>query len=78
MPNNYTIKLSDGTNLVMINEGQRDNAASTSLVLHGRGAAEYGLQRDQNLVYLLENFASTTAPVNPLVGQLWFDNRQCS
>lgn len=73
MANTYTITLSDGTVLTTISEGTVDNKQTTSLVLHGRGRAEYGQQRDQNLVSLLENFANGSPPVNPLIGQLWFD-----
>ena len=66
----YTIKNSRGDVVTTIDAGTRDT--STSLVLHGRGAPEYGLERDQNLVYLLENFSNTTAPLNPVDGQFWW------
>ena len=66
----YTIRNSDGDVVTMIPSGTRDE--TTSLVLHGRGAPEYGLERDQNLVYLLENFSSSTAPDNPVEGQFWW------
>ena len=67
----YLIRLSKGSPLVTISAGQIDTT-TTGLVLHGRGAAEYGLARDQNLIYLMENFAGSPAPSNPLDGQLWW------
>ncbi len=72
MPNTYTILNSRGSTLTTIAETQRDST-STSLVLHGRGAIEYGLQRDENIVHLLENFSSSSGPSNPIDGQLWWD-----
>ncbi len=73
--NTYIIKNSRGNTLTTIERGKRDTT-STSLVLHGRGAPEYGLERDQNLVYLLENFANNDSPSNPLDGQLWWNSAQ--
>jgi hypothetical protein len=45
----------------------------TSLNLYGQGALTYGEGINEDLLHLLENFASPTAPVNPTVGQLWYD-----
>ena len=47
---------------------------TTSLVLPGQAAALYGEHIAENFLYLLENFASSTAPINPTVGQLWYDS----
>lgn len=49
------------------------NSTATSLVLTGKGAANYGEIQQQNLLHLLENFASATEPANPTVGQGWYD-----
>lgn len=46
----------------------------TSLTLPGRGAINYGLNIDEDLVHILENFYYSSAPVNPTRGQLWFDS----
>jgi hypothetical protein len=70
--NAYPIVNSRGDLITTIFEDQVDTT-STSLVLHGRGAPYYGFARDTNLVYLLENFASSDAPRQPLEGQLWWD-----
>ena len=72
--NEYTIRNTRGTLLTTITPGTKDD--STSLVLQGRGMLEYGLDRDQNLVFLLENFSNTTAPSNPIDGQFWWKTGQ--
>ena len=68
----YTIIKSDGTVLTTIADGTI-NTTSTSLGLPGRNYAGYGSYLDTNFVHMMENFASTTPPANPLMGQLWFD-----
>lgn len=69
--NAYTITNTRGTVLTTIYEREKDS--STDLVLHGRGYSTYGLKRNQNLVYLLERFANSTPPSNPVDGQLWYE-----
>jgi microcystin-dependent protein len=68
----YQINKTDGTVLTTIADGTRDT--TTSLSLAGPNFVGYGEYLNENLVALLENFASNTAPssVN-LQGQLWFD-----
>jgi hypothetical protein len=68
----YTIVKSDGTVLTTIPDGTI-NTTSTSLGLPGRNYAGYGQYLDTDFVHMLENFASTTPPANPLKGQLWYD-----
>ena len=68
----YTIVKSDGTVLTTIADGTI-NTTSTSVALPGRNYAGYGQYLDTDLVHMLENFASTTPPANPLKGQLWYD-----
>lgn len=45
----------------------------TSVNLFGQGYLRYGEKANENFLHLLENFASYEPPVNPTVGQLWFD-----
>lgn len=54
-------------------DGQLDS--STNLSLPGPNYVGYGQKLNENLIYLLENFASgsTFAPNKPVVGQLWYD-----
>ena len=68
----YTIVKSDGSVLTTIADGTI-NTTSTSLGLPGRNYAGYGQALDTDLVHLVENFASTTPPPNPLRGQLWYN-----
>lgn len=68
----YTIVKSDGTPLTTIADGTI-NTTSTSLGLPGRNYAGYGQALDTNFVHLVENFADSTPPPNPLKGQLWFN-----
>jgi hypothetical protein len=49
------------------------NTSDTSLALPGRNASNYGLSLNQNLVDLLQNFASLNAPAHAVLGQLWYD-----
>lgn len=68
----YTITKSDGTVLATIVDGTVDN--STAIQLAGPNTTGYGQTLNENLVHILENFASGTAPGgDPLQGQLWFD-----
>jgi hypothetical protein len=48
------------------------DTTSTTLTLTGKGT-QYGQIQQQNFIRLLENFASVIPPVNPTVGQLWFN-----
>ncbi len=47
-------------------------SARTTLKLYGKGMQEYGEGIEQNLIYMLENFANSTRPVNSIEGQLWY------
>ena len=50
------------------------NSTSTTLTLTGKGVPNYGEIQQENFIRLLENFASKTAPLNPTIGQVWFDS----
>jgi hypothetical protein len=68
----YTITTSDGSLVITIPDGQFDN--TTSLTLPGPNSIGYGQSLNQNLLQLLENFASNTSPSGESVqGQLWFN-----
>lgn len=76
----YSVKYSDQTvdpvnkKPFTISPGAWDT--TTSLTIPGQAAALYGEHIAENFLYLLENFASSTAPVNPTVGQIWYDSTQ--
>jgi len=67
----YTINKTDGTVVATITDGTINN--TTSLTLFGKSYSGFGELLNENLVKLLENSASTTAPSAPLKGQVWFD-----
>ena len=67
----YTINKTDGSVVTTITDGTSDN--TTSLTLFGKSFSGFGLGLNENLVKLLENAASTSAPSAPLKGELWFD-----
>lgn len=58
-----------------INDGLYPNAtiADTPLVLLGKGMFDYGQPLQTNLVRMLENWANSTPPDQPVVGQFWYD-----
>jgi len=67
----YTINKTDGTVVATITDGTIDN--TTTLTLFGKSYSGFGELLNENLVKLLENAASTSAPTAPLEGELWFD-----
>jgi len=68
----YTINHYNGTILANIADGVLDQ--TTSLSLAGRNFVGYGEYLNENQLFLLENFAGTTAPQNPITGQLWYNS----
>jgi hypothetical protein len=68
----YRINKTDGSLLTEIIDSGIDTTA-TDLTLIGKNVTGYGEFINENFVKILENFASTSAPNNPIVGQIWFD-----
>ena len=68
----YTIQNNRGQTVTVIPDRQVDTTA-TSLALVGFDVTNYGLDHNENFISLLENFANSSAPVNPMEGQLWYD-----
>jgi len=59
---------------VVVNDGQL-NTNSTSLTFLGKNYPQgYSQPIGENFLHLLENFASSAEPINPIQGQLWFNN----
>ena len=67
----YTINKTDGSVVATITDGTIDT--STSLTLFGKSYSGFGEPLNENLIKLLENSASTSAPSAPIKGELWFD-----
>jgi len=68
----YQINKTNGELLTELVDGSIDTT-TTDLSLVGRNYKGYGEAFNENFVSLLENFASSSAPSNPLKGQLWYD-----
>ena len=68
----YSINKFNGTFLVTVQDGTVDTTTDLSLV--GKNYAGYGAIENENLIYLLENFANTSPPPKPLSGQIWYDS----
>ena len=68
----YSITKSDGTPLITIPDNTV-NTTATSLTLIGRNSLNFGLSIDQNFVDLMQNFAASSTPNNPLIGQLYYN-----
>ena len=67
----YIVNKTDGTAVTTITDGTIDN--TTSLTLFGKSYSGFGELLNEDLVKLLENSASTSAPTSPLKGEVWFD-----
>lgn len=69
----YTVNFTDSVNKgnLVVEENSTNN--ETSLTLVGRNLSDYGQIVNENFLHLLENFANTSPPINPVEGQLWYD-----
>jgi microcystin-dependent protein len=71
----YTVSFSDSTNPakppITVADGALNNQTSLSFV--GQNYSGYGPVIASNFLHLLENFANSSAPINPVQGQLWYD-----
>ena len=70
----YNLIKFDGTQLVTVADGLVDNQLTTSINFIGKNVTDYGTIQNDNFLWLLENFAATTSPVNPIQGQIWFNS----
>lgn len=70
----YTITFTDQANKGTITVEDGTINRTTSLGLPGRNTTAYGATIAENFLHLLENFAATTEPSNPVEGQMWYDS----
>lgn len=70
----YTVKRTDEPNngSITISDQTIDNS-STSINFVGKNFPGYSTYIAENFLHMLEHFASATAPLNPIAGQLWYD-----
>ena len=71
----YKINKTDGSLLAEIIDSAVDQEA-TDLTLIGKNVSGFGEYINENFVRLLENFAATSEPNNPIPGQIWFDTSE--
>jgi hypothetical protein len=67
----YTIDKFNGTTVTVVEDGTIDSTLDIKLI--GKNYAGYGEVQNENFVFLLENFAGTSAPPRPIAGQIWYD-----
>ena len=72
----YQVKFTETTNPAKPSLTVSDQSINqeTSLQFPGKNYAGYAPIIAENFLHLLENFAKNSAPVNPVQGQLWYDN----
>jgi hypothetical protein len=68
----YIINRFDGSQLLSVEDGTVDN--TTDLKFVGKNYSGYGEIQNENMLFLLENFAGSTQPTKAITGQLWFDS----
>ncbi len=71
----YKINKTDGSLLAEVVDSAIDQT-TTDITLIGKNVSGYGEIINENFVKILENFANTSSPNNPITGQLWFDTAQ--
>ena len=69
----YIINNTRGQVVAVVADGTV-NTTATDLSLVGRAVTDYGTFENENYIYLLENFANPTAPLQPVLGQLWYNS----
>lgn len=70
---NYLVNFSDqGKTAIEVVAQTKNDQTSISLI--GRNYPGYGQAMAENFLHLLENFANTVQPRDPIEGQLWFDS----
>lgn len=71
----YKINKTDGSLIAEVIDSAIDQT-TTDITLIGKNVSGYGEFINENFVKILENFANTSQPNNPLAGQLWFDTSE--
>ena len=68
----YNITNFDGTPYAIVADGTINTTSSLTFI--GKNYAGYGEKQNDNFLWLLQNFASTSQPVKTTTGQTWFNN----
>lgn len=67
----YILYKSNNSIFTTVDDATLDTTSDLSFV--GRNYSGYGQAVNENFLKLLENFASSTPPSSPLIGELWYD-----
>ena len=72
----YQVRFTESNNPTKIAKIVEDQTLNTqtSVTFVGKNYAGYAAYIAENFLHLLENFANSTSPLNPVEGQLWFNN----
>jgi microcystin-dependent protein len=70
----YNVNFTDSVNKGSITVEENSPNDETSVTLVGRNLSDYGKIVNENFLHLLENFANSSPPLNPVEGQLWYDS----
>ena len=74
----YTLSKTNNQVLLVLNDGEGNGPSfpvkTTSINFIGKNYSNFGDAQNENFLWLLENFANTTQPNNPLTGQIWFNS----
>jgi hypothetical protein len=68
----YQVNKFNGQFITSVQDGTIDT--STDLRFVGKNYAGYGEIQNENFLHLMENFANTTPPPKPVLGQIWYDS----
>lgn len=68
----YELNKTDGAKVGDVNDN--NTLTKGGLTFFGKNLANYGERLNENFIKILENFSKSTAPTDPLVGQLWWDS----
>jgi hypothetical protein len=69
----YTITKTAGGTVATVTDGSLDTT-TLDIALIGKNYTNYGQSLNENFVKMLENFANTTQPSQPMTGQFWYDS----
>jgi microcystin-dependent protein len=72
----YKVQFTESNNPAKVAITVQDQSLNnqTSLTFVGQNYSGYGPVIASDFLHLLENFANSTAPANPVQGQIWYDN----
>ena len=72
----YQVRFTESNNPTKVAKIVEDQTLNTqtSVTFVGKNYAGYAAYIAENFLHLLENFANSTSPLNPVEGQLWFNN----